>query len=119
MKKACETLASARRDGATIVGTLTTGALMQDRDAPSDSREPEAQKSPTPHTEDRDALPAVLTVEELAAYLRVNRKTIYQAIAAGELPGARHIGGTIRICRDAVLTWLSGEGRVSSSRSKP
>ena len=65
------------------------------------------------------SLPAVLTVDELAAYLRLNRKTVYAAIAAGELPGARRIGGTIRINRDTVLAWLSGEGRVPSSGSKP
>jgi excisionase family DNA binding protein len=65
------------------------------------------------------ALPAVLTVDELAAYLRLNRKSVYAAIREGAIPGARRIGGTIRIDRDTVLTWLSGEGRVSTSRRNP
>jgi len=61
---------------------------------------------------------AVITVRELAAILRVNRKTAYAAIRAGEIPGVRRVGGAIRIHRDAVLAWLAeGQGRVSRSRS--
>src|SRR5207244_11668017 len=33
-------------------------------------------------------LPSVLTVEELADLLRVNRKTLYDALARGDIPGA-------------------------------
>jgi excisionase family DNA binding protein len=59
----------------------------------------------------------VLTVDELAALLRVNRKTVYDALGRGEIPGARRIGATYRILRDAVLEWLaSGQDRVSRSR---
>jgi excisionase family DNA binding protein len=61
--------------------------------------------------------PPVLTIDELAAYLRVNHKTVRDAIARGDIPGVRRIGGAIRIHRDTVLTWLSsGQGRVSGSR---
>ncbi len=67
-----------------------------------------------------EALPAVLTVDELAAFLRLNRKTVYAAIAQRAIPGARRIGGIIRVDRDVVLKWLAGEGRVSSpSRRNP
>jgi excisionase family DNA binding protein len=59
----------------------------------------------------------VMTVDELAELLRVDRKTAYSAIAQGEIPGVRRIGRTIRISRDTVLIWL-GEGRVSRSRRK-
>jgi excisionase family DNA binding protein len=61
--------------------------------------------------------PTVLTVDELAALLRVNRKTVYDALARGEIPGARRIGATYRILRDAVIDWLaSSQGRVARSR---
>jgi excisionase family DNA binding protein len=60
--------------------------------------------------------PEVLTVDEVAALLRVNRKTVYEAIRRSEFPGARRIGGTIRICRRTVLAWLA-EGQPSVSRS--
>jgi excisionase family DNA binding protein len=63
--------------------------------------------------------PPVLTVEELAAMLRIERKTAYAAIRRGEIPGARRIGGVIRISRERVLAWLSQEhGRADRSRSR-
>lgn len=73
--------------------------------------------------EARDTLPSepeepvVLTVDELAALLRCNRKTVYAAINRGEIPGVRRLGGAIRIHRDTVLTWL-GHGQVRASRSR-
>jgi len=50
--------------------------------------------------------PAILTVDELAALLRVERKTVYAAITRGDIPGVRRVGRSIRISRDAVLDWL-------------
>lgn len=67
-----------------------------------------------------DDMPAVLTVDELAALLRVDRKTVYAAIARGEIPGVRRIGSLLRVSRDRVLAWLSqGQDRVSRSRRTP
>ena len=61
--------------------------------------------------------PSVLTVDELAELLRVNRKTVYDALSRGDIPGARRIGATYRILRDAVLEWLaSGQDRAARSR---
>lgn len=61
--------------------------------------------------------PSVLTVDELAALLRVNRKTVYAALSRGEIPGAKRIGATYRIHGDAVLAWLaSSQDRVARSR---
>jgi excisionase family DNA binding protein len=57
--------------------------------------------------EEQDHLPAVLTVDEVAGVLRLNRKTVYEAIKRGQLPGTRRIGGTIRVSRDALLRWLA------------
>ena len=62
----------------------------------------------------REVLPQVLTADELAALLRINRKTVYAGFKAGEIPGGKRIGGTIRFSRDAVLRWLA-EGQVSRS----
>lgn len=64
-----------------------------------------------------DTLPPVLTVDELALLLRLNRKTAYEALARGEIPGARRIGRSYRISRDTVLDWLRGQVRVSRKRS--
>jgi excisionase family DNA binding protein len=67
--------------------------------------------------EELEPPPSVLTVDELAALLRVNRKTVYDALSRREIPGARRIGATYRIHRDAVLEWLaSGQDRAARSR---
>jgi excisionase family DNA binding protein len=43
-----------------------------------------------------------LTVDEAAEMLRVNRKSLYQAIERGEIPGVVRIGRTLRIRRAAL-----------------
>ncbi len=54
-----------------------------------------------------EAASPIMTVDECAKYLRVNRKTIYDAVKRGELPGAQSIRGTIRIHRETVLAWFA------------
>jgi excisionase family DNA binding protein len=84
------------------------------------ARSPLAKAGPRapPHAPAPVPVPEVLTADELAALLRVNRKTVYAGFKAGEIPGGKRIGGTIRFSRDAVLRWLA-EGQVSrSSRGK-
>ncbi len=62
------------------------------------------------------ALPAALTVDEVAALLRLDRKTVYNAIARKEIPGVLRLGRAIRLSRDAVLQWLrDGQGRAPRS----
>ncbi len=70
-----------------------------------------------PAANDAQDWPDVITVDELAALLRVDEKTVYAAIARGEIPGVRRIGRVLRASREAVLAWLR-EGRVSRSRRK-
>lgn len=53
--------------------------------------------------------PDALTVDEAAALLRVNRKTLYAAIAANQVPGVVRIGQVIRVGRSALLEWLRGK----------
>jgi excisionase family DNA binding protein len=64
-----------------------------------------------------DAMPDVLTMEEMAALLRVDRKTAYAAVMRGEVPGVRRIGRCIRISRSAVMAWLA-EGDQPSRRRR-
>jgi len=64
-----------------------------------------------------DALPPVLTVEEVADFMRVDRKTAYAAIADGGVPGVRRLGRCIRVSRDVFLGWLAeGESRQGRRR---
>lgn len=72
---------------------------------------------PTSARDNTSGRPEVMTVDETADLLRVNRKTIYDLIARGELPGVRRVGRSIRISRDAVLDWL-GQGGVPPTRRR-
>jgi excisionase family DNA binding protein len=47
----------------------------------------------------------LMTVEELAAYLRLDAQTIYRKFRRGELPGVK-IGKAIRFKRDVIDGWL-------------
>lgn len=55
-------------------------------------------------------IPEVMRVGEVARMLRLDRKTVYDAIAREELP-ARRVGRRIVISRAALLAWLDGKRR--------
>lgn len=66
-----------------------------------------------------NGLPSVLTVEEVADLMRVDRKTAYAAIADGDVPGVRRVGRCIRVSRDALLNWLAnGQGGRAAKRGR-
>jgi len=68
-------------------------------------------EAPVRDAERGDAREAtVLTVDEAARLLRVNRKTLYDAVREGRVPGAIRLGRSIRIGRMALLGWLQGNG---------
>ena len=51
---------------------------------------------------------AVLTVEEVAAELRIGRSAAYSAVARGEIPAVR-IGRSLRVPRHALESLLDPE----------
>lgn len=51
----------------------------------------------------------VLTVEEAARLLRLNRKSVYQAIALNQFPGVLRVGRVIRIRRATLESWMQNE----------
>src|SRR5689334_20894079 len=65
-----------------------------------------------------DTAPPFLTVEEAAELLRVNRKTLYEAIRLEQIPGVARIGKTLRLRRAALLEWTAGKGRDSALGSR-
>ena len=84
---------------------------------PKEPEEVTVDGSASPPVRDVVDEPTVLTVDEVARVLRVDRKTIYELIRRGELPGVRRLGRSVRIHRPTVLAWLAeGQGRVSRSR---
>lgn len=58
---------------------------------------------------DAASLPAVLTVEETARFLRIGRSVAYELVRTGVIPSIR-LGKLIRIPRDTLLNWLATEG---------
>lgn len=57
-------------------------------------------------------MPEVLTTDQLAALLQVDRDTVRRLAARGELPG-RKVGGHWRFSRQAVLEWLASAAASS------
>jgi len=53
-------------------------------------------------------LPEILTVDEAAKLLRVNRKTLYEVIRLQQPTWAIRFGRTIRVSRDALLRAFRG-----------
>ncbi|WP_232536965.1 helix-turn-helix domain-containing protein [Cystobacter fuscus] len=66
-----------------------------------------APSLPTPTDAGINA-PEFLTVDEAAVFLRVNRKTLYESIRRGEVPGVVHLGRSIRIRRSVLVCWSPG-----------
>ena len=56
----------------------------------------------------------VMTVEELAEYLKLDPQTVYRKFRKGERPGVK-IGKAIRFKREVIESWL----RVMSYRWDP
>ena len=48
----------------------------------------------------------ILTVAEAAAFLRIGRNQLYDAIGRGEVPH-RRVGKSIRLSRTALIEWFS------------
>lgn len=63
----------------------------------------EAANDNAPATNERE----VMSVEETAAFLGVDRKTVYDYAARGGLPCAR-LGRRILFSRQALVLWLGG-----------
>lgn len=63
--------------------------------------------------------PTIMTVQELARYLRVHTMTVYRLIQRGDLPAAR-VGRGWRFRKDQVDRWLDGRAINShADRTRP
>ena len=64
----------------------------------------------------------ILTVRETAAYLRMNRMTIYRLAQAGKIPAFK-VGGSWRFDREVLNRWIeeqqgkAGDGATSNGDS--
>jgi excisionase family DNA binding protein len=51
----------------------------------------------------------VMTIEEVARYLRIPKSSVYKLARAGRIPGQK-VGRHWRFHRATVENWLAGEG---------
>jgi excisionase family DNA binding protein len=56
----------------------------------------------------------LMTVDELAERLHLNRKTVYEQVKLGEIPGVKHVGRRIIIHRPTIEQWLASDMRKSA-----
>ncbi len=56
----------------------------------------------------------IMTVEELAQYLKLDPQTVYRKFRSGEIPGVK-IGRAVRFKREMVDRWL----RAKAARQTP
>ena len=57
------------------------------------------------HDDQVGPLPQVMTVDQVASYLQVGKRTIYAMAAAGEIPAAK-VGDQWRFFRPVIDDWL-------------
>jgi excisionase family DNA binding protein len=57
----------------------------------------------------------IMTIDEVAAYLRINKKTAYRLAAESKLPGFK-VGGTGRFRRADIQDWIKRQ--ASPKRDK-
>lgn len=50
----------------------------------------------------------ILTIQELAEYLKLNEKTAYRLAGEGKLPGFK-VGGSWRFKREDLETWIEAK----------
>ena len=59
----------------------------------------------------------IMTVDEVADYLRINKKTAYRLAADGKLPGFR-VGGAWRFQRGDIEDWIEREASPKKDEKK-
>lgn len=64
----------------------------------------------------------ILTIEEVAAYLKAGRRTVYRLAANGQIPAFK-LGGTWRFRRTELDRWIAArigtQGKSTQDKGKP
>lgn len=64
-----------------------------------------------------DIQDAVLTIDELAAYLKIAKSTLYKLAQEGKLPGQK-VGRHWRFHRNSIDTWLQSPAATPTARKR-
>lgn len=60
-----------------------------------------------------DSKDEILTLDEVAAYLKVGKRTVYRLAAAGKIPAFK-LGGIWRFRRADLDRWIADQSRSAS-----
>lgn len=55
----------------------------------------------------------ILTIQDVAKYLKLNEKTAYRLVAEGKLPGFK-VGGAWRFRREDLETWIEKQKTIDA-----
>lgn len=56
----------------------------------------------------------IITVRELAAYLKITEKTAYRLAAEGKIPGFK-VGGAWRFRQNEIENWIKAESNKNAA----
>lgn len=59
----------------------------------------------------------ILTVRELADYLKIAEKTAYRFINEGKIPGFK-VGSAWRFKKDAIDAWIASQSKTTATKKK-
>ena len=59
----------------------------------------------------------VLTIDELATYLKVSKSTLYKLVQEGKIPGQK-VGKHWRFHRDVIERWLGKDTPIERKQPK-
>ncbi len=62
----------------------------------------------TENTPNISNLTDIMTVDEVAAFLRLDRKTVYDLVQRKEIKGWKKVGRQIRFSKRALVKWIEG-----------
>lgn len=59
----------------------------------------------------------IMTIKEVAEYLKLNEKTTYRLVSQGKIPGFK-VGGTWRFHRNELEDWVKQQCKPPSSMAE-
>ncbi len=57
----------------------------------------------------------ILTIREVAEYLKLNEKTTYRLVAEGKIPGFK-VGGAWRFKKDEIDAWIKRQSESHTTK---
>lgn len=76
---------------------------------------PEPQSDAIREGEMKAHLQVIFTLDELAAYLKVGKRTLYRLAAHGEIPAFK-VGGTWRFRQSEIAQWINDQTRAGAKK---